>query len=214
MSELPMIANFAQASTVDLKAALIQSVQFTAKHLQYMANIWFELERRGEDLTALKTELTEFLPLIARRELSAEAALQFAGQKVVLNHLPKLSLEEQTRLAHGGTVKIIERDTNGGYVVKEKNLSVLRADQVNTVFGPDGLRTVEEQLELKNKEKEYSPRENYQVKVNKDGFLKVGNKYIAQGSYKVSVKDILKALNEYYETDLEALIRTKDFKHA
>jgi hypothetical protein len=209
-----MITNFAQTSTEDLKEALIQSVQFTAKHLQYMANIWCELERRGEDLSALRTELTEFLPLIAKSQLSAEAALQFAGQKVVLNHLPKLSLEEQTRLAHGGTVKIIERDTNGGYVVKEKNLSILRADQVNTVFGPDGLRTVEEQLELKNKEKEYAPRENHQVKVNKDGFLKVGNKYIAQGNYKVSVKDILKALNEYYQTDLEALIRTKDFKQA
>ena len=41
-------------TTAELRAGLAQALEVTARHLTYLAALWRELERRGEDLSGLR----------------------------------------------------------------------------------------------------------------------------------------------------------------
>ena len=65
-------------STQQLRAALAQSLTISARHLAYLASVWGELEKRGEDLSDLRTGLAVYLPQIAAGRLDADAVIRFA----------------------------------------------------------------------------------------------------------------------------------------
>src|SRR5882724_9369466 len=59
-----------------LRRELSRALTVSAEHLIYLAQVWRELERRGEDLSDLRSGLGAYLPLIASGRLAAEAVVR------------------------------------------------------------------------------------------------------------------------------------------
>ncbi|OVE49471.1 hypothetical protein [Chromobacterium violaceum] len=142
---VPTPAELNNLSTQTLREELARSVELTARHLMRLATIWSELERRGEDLSDLRVGLAAFLPQIAARQLSADAVIRFAGQKLLLNAVATLPLAEQERLARGGSVQLLSYDGHGDAVVVDVAAHALSAQQIRQVFDFGKIRSIDEQ---------------------------------------------------------------------
>jgi len=106
-------------STDDLRSHLARAIEMTAEAISYMASVVDELERRGEDLSAMRSGLLPYLRAVAARRLAPEAVVAFAGQRMFLRSLERLPLEEQREIASGKKVaarrggEIVEVDPRG-----------------------------------------------------------------------------------------------------
>lgn len=143
--ELPAPADLAGMTNQQLRTALAQSLTMSAKHLAYLAAIWGELERRGEDLSDLRTGLAVYLPQIAAGRLDANAVIRFAGQPTVLRSIMGMPLERQRALARGEPVKVLTAAPDGTYSAAELPAYTLTAAQARMVFDGDKIRSPEEQ---------------------------------------------------------------------
>lgn len=163
-----------QASTEILRAELVRAISITARGLAYLAVVWAELERRGEDLSDLRTGLALYLPQIASGRLDPEAVVHFAGQKTVLKFIATLSREEQQRLSKGANVQIIDVTEEGEIVEKFLPARALTAAQATQVFDDGRIRSVAEQreqfdnqlLRLKNSSRRRQPKIHFDRKIN------------------------------------------------
>lgn len=117
----------------ELRAELAKSLSITAAHMQHLAAIWRELERRGEDLSDLKSGLWSFMPLIARGDLKAELVVKYAGYTTLLRRLATLPLAEQENLLVDDVVTVIEH-VNGAWVEHRKALRDLRSTEALQVI--------------------------------------------------------------------------------
>ena len=98
-------------STDDLRRELGQAITYTARSVQYLAVVWSELKRRGEDLSQIKIGLGSYLEEVAAGRLAAEAVVSFAGSKMVLRWLSRQPIERQRKIAAGELVTV--RDPDG-----------------------------------------------------------------------------------------------------
>lgn len=105
----------AKASTEELRAELAAALKLTAEHLVRLALVWAELERRGEDLSALKNGIGKYLPMIASGAVLAETVVAFAGEPLMLSRAAKLPVDQQLKAIEAGTVPSRPRvaDSNG-----------------------------------------------------------------------------------------------------
>lgn len=132
--------------TATLRAELSRALTITAHGLAYLAAVWAEPERRGEDLSDLRVGLAQYLPAIAAGRIAAEAVATFAGQSTVLKRVARLSLDDQRRLAAGEPVPVVSASADGQYTERSLPLRVLTAPQVATVIDEFGrIRTPIEQ---------------------------------------------------------------------
>lgn len=133
--------------TDDLKRELANAIGITARTLSRLAEIWSELERRGEDLSHLRGGLMSYLPLIAEGRLDPELVVRCAGQAMLLKAASNLTLAEQRTLIEKGAPVI---DIGDGENIAEKRVPVesLSAHHVRQVFAGDRLRTPAEQVRL------------------------------------------------------------------
>lgn len=144
-ARLPTPYELGSMSTQQLRSALAQSLAMSAQHLAYLAMIWSELEKRGEDLSDLRVGLAAYLPQIAAGRLDAEAVVRFAGQPTVLRSMAGLPLLRQNALAKGEPVKVLTVGADGQYSAVELPAYTLTAAQARMVFDGDKLRSPEEQ---------------------------------------------------------------------
>ncbi|GLS13595.1 hypothetical protein [Hydrogenophaga electricum] len=142
---LPTPYELGSMSTQTLRGELAKSLTMSARHLQHLALIWAELEKRGEDLSDLRTGLAVYLPMIAAGRLDAEAVIRFAGQPTVLRSLANLPVERQHALALGGTVPVLTVNAAGEYQSTELPAHTLTAAQARLVFSGDSIRSPAEQ---------------------------------------------------------------------
>lgn len=103
-------ASAVHLSTAELRENLGRAIQMTAASIAYLAAVWVELERRGEDLSQVRTGLAPYLRDVASGRVAPEAVLAFAGQRMVLRWVAKKSIAEQRLLAQGAPVTVIEPD--------------------------------------------------------------------------------------------------------
>ena len=96
----------ATVPTDDLRKQLAHGLTLTAVTLTRLGAVWAELERRGEDLSDLKTGIARTLPLIAAGRLASEAVVAFAGRPMILRALDGVPLEQQRRLADGEPIPV------------------------------------------------------------------------------------------------------------
>jgi len=132
-----------RASTEDLRDELARGLTLTAEVLTRLGAVWVELERRGEDLSDLRSGLARTLPLIAAGLLAAEAVVAFAGRPAVLRALEGVPLDQQHRLARGEPVAAI--DPGNPARVVEVPLARLPAAAVRLALVDGALRTPDEQ---------------------------------------------------------------------
>lgn len=140
--------DIAAADTSTLRAELARALTLTAKQLAYLAAIWRELERRGEDLSDLRTGLAVYLPAIAAGTLDAEAVVRFAGQRTLLARLATLPVPEQRRLTKGGALSVAVRTADGAVVPRQMPAASLTAQQVRMAIDGGRIRSMDEQMDL------------------------------------------------------------------
>lgn len=197
-----------EADIETLRRELASSLDLTAKALSYMAAIWKELERRGEDLSSLRRGMLAYVPKIAEGRLEAELVVKYASQRMLLNALAKTPLAQQRRLVEQGAVELVTIDEGGGRQVREVPLNRLAAPDIHFVFSTTGLRSVDEQFLMRSKRREAhkdappkTERPARKVEVDKArGRLIIGNRPI-------SADLILPALSELYGFDVEAMVK-------
>lgn len=131
--------------TPTLRAELAASLGVTARHLVHLAAVWAELERRGEDLSDLRTGIGVYLPAIAAGTVAPEAVVAFAGQPTLLRAVTSLPPDEQKRLASGGTVPVVVRQGDA-YTHRMLPASALTAGLARQVFGERSVRSEAEQI--------------------------------------------------------------------
>lgn len=96
----------AALSTEDLRAELVRALAITADHVRHLAIIWRELERRGEDLSALRTGIGAYLAPVAYGRLLPEAVVKLAGNRAALRAVSLLAPEEQRHVLDAGYIPV------------------------------------------------------------------------------------------------------------
>lgn len=139
-------------STEELKRHLAVSLEFTARHMMYMAGIWRELENRGEDLSELAQGLAAYLPLIAHGKIDAELVVRLAGQKRLLAALSSLPIDAQRSISIAGYIEVV-KEIEGELVTIKTPLNAVSSADINKVVAGGRIRTPEEQCTIiENKE--------------------------------------------------------------
>jgi hypothetical protein len=130
----------------ELRRELASSMELSAAHLVHLAAIWQELERRGEDLSALRTGMATYLPLIARGELNAHLVVRYAGRTMLLRHLAALPSDAQEKIVKNDEVDIVDF-VDGDFVETRAPLASLESRQLRYVI-TDHIHSPQEQREI------------------------------------------------------------------
>lgn len=131
--------DLAALPTDALRAELAQQMTVTAQHLQRLASIVAELERRGEDLSELKVGMLGYLRRIAAGQLHPDAVVRYLDYPMLLNRVATLPVTDQERLATGEPIKLVVW-REGKTETRMMDPIKLTRDQVSQVFGPGAIR--------------------------------------------------------------------------
>ena len=131
----PTEEQLAAIDTETLRAQLSRQLEITAEHVARLALIWRELERRGEDLSSLRSGLASYLPAVASGRLVPEAVVRLAGNKSALRTIAMLAPDEQRRLLASGTVAVASM-TEGTRTVRQVPLHLLTPNEAARVIDP------------------------------------------------------------------------------
>lgn len=204
-----LTSDIAGTTTAILKQRLAQQMELSAKHLTEMATIWSELERRGEDLSALRTGLTDYLPRIAAGQLDARAVVQFAGNRQLLRYLATLPLERQQSLIEHGEVELVLPESGER---SPRKLVHLSGQEVTQVFGHGVVRTPKEQADLlaskrATKTQGGKAKQDARTLRLRYGALEVDGEKIKANGKPVHAEQLLDLLSQHYGVDLHAAVR-------
>lgn len=132
-------------TTAAIRAELDQIVKDTAEWMERASVLLVELRRRGEDHPLMHSNVLRAFKGIAERKLSAEAVLAVGGNANIVRALEKLPLDQQAGYAKDCPVPVVEVSPEGKHVTAYRKLQSLGPSVIDRVFGPDGLRSIEEQ---------------------------------------------------------------------
>lgn len=190
-------------TTAHLKQRLAHQMELSAHHLVEMASIWTELERRGEDLTALRTSLTDYLPMIAAGELDAQAVVHLAGNRQLLRYFSTLPIERQHDLLEAGEVELV-LPVSGEPT--SRKLAYLSGQEVTQVFGHGLVRNVADQkrlLESKAKTRNAKKKGDSPLPAARIhyGALEVDGERVRAGGRPLRAEELLDLLSKHYGVD-------------
>lgn len=207
-------------STQALRAELARSLTLSAQHLAYLAAVWDTLEKRGEDLSDLRTGLAVYLPHIAAGRLDASAVIRFAGSPTVLRSISNLPIIEQKALAAGKSVDVLTIGAGGAYTMTSVPAYALTASQARMVFDVEKVRSATEQQAIFDSTRVSAAR---RTRPGPDGRVRYDPKtdVIRIGRSSATVGEVLLALSEkpqktasstpqtVIETELDATVMFK-----
>lgn len=189
------------ATIEDLRSELARSVRLTARELQWMAQVWHELQVRGEDMSALRSGLLAYLPGIAAGRVEAEIVVKFAGQPLLLNRLAALSVSQQRVLVETGAIEVARRQSSGRILGQTVSIGSLAAREILLVFTHEGhQRTIAEQAAILEREEERKGPAQHRLRFDETG------EYILGGGNRISVRDIFDLLGRYYNVDVAEVL--------
>lgn len=117
--------------------------------LQVAAWAWAKLEASGIDLSEMLDSnpyLFRRIRDIAHERLTVEAAMKFGGNSYVLDHVRKMSREQQERLVKDDKVLFVVADPQHGLTERKLPLTALSREQVKQVIDDRGeIRTPNQQ---------------------------------------------------------------------
>ena len=148
MNDLEQFAPQVAAATTDhLRAELARVLKISARDLLYLAAIWKELERRGEDLSDLKRGMGVYLPMIAAGVLDAEIVVKYAGHRMLLNAIAALPVSTQKTLVDGRPLPLVMYSENDGWASRDVPIGAMTVAQIKQVLDGGRIRTADEQFE-------------------------------------------------------------------
>lgn len=201
-SSLPL----AEMSTDDLRKEFFKSLDITVKHFIHMANIWKELEQRGEDMSRFREGIAIYIEMIAHNHIDPNLVVRYTGKKVLLNALSKLPMEQQKLIAQDEYVEVARVD--GDDISSEKiKLSALPSTDIYTVIGEYGIRPVaEQQRMLIQREGKTQKKQRRARKVEVDPV----NNTLNVGGSVADLDKVLNALSKHYGIDISKLKEQAD----
>lgn len=104
-----------------------------------------ELRQRSFNHPLMGHPLYRKFDKVASGVLTPKAVLGFAGYPTALELIQNVDTEMQDRLAAGEKVPVVSKDTAGRYVFEQKPVLQMDASTLKRVFGPDGIRSREDQ---------------------------------------------------------------------
>ncbi|BCE02930.1 hypothetical protein TYM08_P2993 [Marinicellulosiphila megalodicopiae] len=193
-NQLPEIENLSKLNTKQLKDLFAVSLEYTAKHLTYLAAIWLELENRNIDLSALKKGIAVYIPMIAHNRIDPKLVIGYAGQKTLLNALSMLNIEEQNKIASTGSVRYIDPATG---IEKKVDLVDLSAKMIPQIFADNKIRTIKEQKNIIEESlKNTKPKGLKIKKTSTVTKLKLDGDYLVISDKRIKLDHILNFLTE------------------
>lgn len=193
------------ASIAELKSELAKSLKITSDYLVYISLIWSELNRRGEDLSELKSGLFQYIPLIATNQLDASLVVEFAGNKTLLSALSRLPIEQQKEIAITKKLPFVELGESLEMVETQLDLSTAKARQIYQVLGGEsGFRDVDQQylfLKAKNKVTR-KPKFTNRTTLSAVEFDEKNEYMLVGNQNRVKIDKVLKALGDLYDIDM------------
>jgi hypothetical protein len=137
-------AELSEMDTEKLKAELARSLAISVENLTRAAIIIGIIESRGEDLSALKLGLIQYLRKIACGQLLPEVVARFIGHPA-LKRIAVLPIPDQKRCLNVDGLQIGVL-VNGNITHRFKPILLMEAFEVQQVFASDHIRDVEEQV--------------------------------------------------------------------
>lgn len=133
-------------STDELKRMFYSGLEVTAQYIKDLAEIWMELESRGEDLSDLGSSITKYFPLISKKQMAPAAIVKYAGQEVLLKELSYIPIHDQEKIIEDGTVQFVTKnDEDNSFDVDVADLSTMHVRHYSQIFDNGKIRNVEEQ---------------------------------------------------------------------
>ena len=221
-SALPTPEDLNNYSTQTLREELVKAVTMTARSIQYLATVWKELERRGEDLSDLRTGLASYLPLIAAGQLDAEVVVCFAGNKTLLQCISRLPIDDQRRLSTGGLLNVVIFDDAGKSNVTRLPAHALTTTQARMVFDEGRIRGADEQRTIAEArafaKRTTTVRSSGTIVADpKTGMLKVGRTKLTSGDVMAALVELSEAsrdnLSESGEKEKTLILKLTEAEH-
>ena len=141
------LAKLADMTVEQLRGELAAAIAVTSRHLLYLAAVWSELERRGEDLTEIRSGIAVYLPLIAAGTVVPEVIIRFAGMQETLRAVTGLPPDVQRKIANGDPVQLVVREGTG-YTHRLLPVHSLGVGQLRQVFADHHIRSEAEQIAI------------------------------------------------------------------
>jgi len=117
----------------------------SAESLHFLAALWSELQRRGEDMSRFDHPAASFLPAIASGNLLPELLLQFGHTPRKFALFAQLSPADQAKLVHpDATVDLVIWDSGEARVVKKRPEDLTLAETMQLIETGDGAPAAEE----------------------------------------------------------------------
>ena len=123
----------AAMTTEDLRSELAATLEITARHLLHIADVWCELQRRGEDLSHLRSGLWQYMSMIASGELQADLVVKYAGNATLLRHVATLPRYEQDLLLCNDTVGVVDY-VDGNFRERKVSIQSLKRSEIRRVL--------------------------------------------------------------------------------
>lgn len=209
MTNLKQATELATVTTQELKTMLAKSIELTAKHLNYLAEIWAELNSRGEDLSDLRGGILAYLPMIANDSVDSRIVVNYAGQKTLLSALSRLPKAEQSRLADSGYVTVVNMDDAGKKAELQIPLSRLSSKEVYQVFGDSYIRSTDEQIKLLDIQ---SVRKPTVKPIRKSRRVRVENGMLIVASAAADMDRVIDQLSAHYGVDIQQFLKNNGKK--
>lgn len=128
-----------------LREALVRQLEITVESLTRLAWIVRLLEERGEDLSDLRIGLLTHLRRIAHGQVLPQLVVKFASMPLLLQRVSLLPLPDQKQLVEGGMVLLVVRRAEG-FDKRMADPARMGKEQIWQVFGPDRIRSEQEQI--------------------------------------------------------------------
>ncbi len=139
------VGDIKSLSNEQILAELQALIGDTLQKLQRIVPLWRELQDRGLDLSHLRKGICFYVPLIIQGKVDAAMVARLASHAGLLRQAALLPMADQRRLAAGQKVKVLLARRREAPVAVEKDPLDLSGPQVRQVFGPQGIRSIEEQ---------------------------------------------------------------------
>lgn len=163
-------------TTEDLHAELAGFTALAAEVAARMAVVLAELRRRRQSHPFFHHPVLGFFQSIADKHLSPEAAVVLGNRDLIKAVLP-LPHAEQVAIAYGKEIPVATVNPFGAIVTEQLPIRRMDADTLKRAFGPDGIRTADEQAEIIRTQGR-NERHGMITVIREEQVLKIGNQKI------------------------------------
>lgn len=156
------------AETKSLIGQLTRLTDRTADTIKEAASILQELKARKLRHPLMRDGVLLYYAEIASDQLSARAALAFAGVHTILKRIVSLPLAQQDSLADGKEISIAVHNSKGEIINENRTLIQLTAAQLDMALAAGSVRSFTEQKKILAARRPRARRSRSPIKIRAD----------------------------------------------